>query len=445
MRFIFFVIIDILVINAGIISAFLIRFGGTLPQPNFEAYQIMWIAITAIMILAIYGSGAYSWGKDGIFGDIQVTILKATTAGTLVVVVVTYVNRDVASAFPSSVFFLSWLLNTLLLSSWRLIFRELYRPVKRVLIVGDGDEGRAVAEEIKRTPKSNYHLVGFIGDKRNTGNGINILGGYSDVIQIIEKEKIDELIITVPPTSNQKLWDTILSYENEHVRFKTVPDIYEAIIGKLETIQIEPVPLIDIDILPITGWNRSIKRVIDIIVSFSILILSFPILIIIGILIKLDSKGPIIFTQERVGRDYKLFKIYKFRTMKVGAEKDTGPVLATKDDERITRVGKFLRKTRLDELPQCINVFLGQMSLVGPRPERPFFVEQFKQSIPGYSKRFKVRPGITGLAQVNASYDISPKSKLKYDLLYIKNYSLLLDIKVMLKTLLVMFSKRGAQ
>jgi lipopolysaccharide/colanic/teichoic acid biosynthesis glycosyltransferase len=131
--------------------------------------------------------------------------------------------------------------------------------------------------------------------------------------------------------------------------------------------------------------------------------------------------------------------------MKVGAEKDTGPVLATKDDERITRVGKFLRKTRLDELPQCINVFLGQMSLVGPRPERPFFVEQFKQSIPGYSKRFKVRPGITGLAQVNASYDISPKSKLKYDLLYIKNYSLLLDIKVMLKTLLVMFSKRGAQ
>ncbi|MFH1860892.1 MAG: sugar transferase [bacterium] len=433
------VIIDALLVNVGIISSFLIRFGGILPQSNFEAYQTMWMAITTIMLLALYGSGAYLWKKDG--EDIHVTILKAITAGILVVVVVTYANRTIATAFPTSVFVISWFLNIFLLSGWRILIRELTMPVKRILIVGDGDEGKAVAEEIQKTPKSGYELIGFIGETQDE----NILGQYSDLLQIIKEHQIDEVIITIPPISNQKLWDIVLTCEDERVRFKTVPDIYESVIGKLETIQIETIPLIDVSIQPISGWNRSLKRIIDITASIFVLFVLFPFLVIIAILIKIDSKGPIVFSQERVGKNGHLFKIYKFRTMRTDAEKNTGPVLAQKDDERITKLGKFLRHTRIDEILQCVNVLLGQMSLVGPRPERLFFVEQFKSAIPGYVKRFKVRPGITGLAQVNASYDISPKSKLKYDLLYIKNYSLVLDFKLMLKTLLVVFSRKGAQ
>ncbi|MBI4753578.1 sugar transferase [Candidatus Desantisbacteria bacterium] len=438
MWIIFSVIIDALLINAGIIASFLIRFGGSLPAANFEAYHAMWMAITAIMLLALYGSGAYLWKKDG--EDIHVTILRAITVGMLVVVVVTYVNRTIAVAFPTSVFIISWFLNTFLLSGWRVLILELIMPIKRLLIVGDGDEGLAVAEEIQKASKSGYELVGFIGETRNK----NILGQYSDLLQVIKEYQIDEVIITIPPITNQELWDMVLSCEDERVRFKTVPDIYESVIGKLETIQIETIPLIDVNIQPISGWNRSIKRVIDMVASLLTIIILSPFLLIVAFLIKLDSSGPIIFSQERVGRDGRLFKIYKFRTMKTDAEQDTGPVLAKKDDERITKLGKFLRQTRIDEIPQCLNVLLGQMSLVGPRPERLFFVEQFKTAIPGYAKRFKVRPGITGLAQVNAGYDISPKSKLKYDLLYVKNYSLVLDFKLMLKTLLVIFGRKGA-
>ncbi|MFH1961297.1 MAG: sugar transferase [bacterium] len=433
------VIIDALLINAGIISSFLIRFGGILPHANFEAYQTMWIAITTIMLLALYGNGAYLWKKDG--EDIHMTILKAITAGMFVVVVVTYVNRTIATTFPTSVFVISWFLNIFLLSGWRVLILELTTPVKRILIVGDGDEGIVVAEEIQKSPKSGYELIGFIGETQ----GENILGQYSDLLQIIKEHQIDEVIITIPPISNQKLWDIVLACEDERVRFKTVPDIYESVISKLETIQIETIPLIDVNIQPISGWNRSLKRIIDITASIFVLFVLFPFLIIIAILIKIDSKGPIVFSQERVGRDGHLFNIYKFRTMMTDAEKNTGPVLAQKDDERITKLGRFLRHTRMDEILQCVNVLMGQMSLVGPRPERLFFVEQFKAAIPGYVKRFKVRPGITGLAQVNANYDISPKSKLKYDLLYIKNYSLVLDFKLMLKTLLVVFGRKGAR
>ncbi|PJB29789.1 hypothetical protein CO110_03950 [Candidatus Desantisbacteria bacterium CG_4_9_14_3_um_filter_40_11] len=438
MWIIFSVIIDALLINAGIIASFLIRFGGNLPSENFEAYHAMWMVITSIMLLALYGSGAYLWKKDG--EDIHATILKATTAGMLVVIGIIYANRSIAIAFPTSVFIISWFLNTFLLSGWRVLIRELIMPIRRLLIVGTGDEGMAVAEEIQKATKSGYELVGFIGETR----GENVLGQYLDLLRVIQEHKIDEAIITIPPITNQELWNIVLSCEDERVRFKTVPDIYESVIGKLETIQIETIPLIDVNIQPISGWNRSIKRGMDMVASLLTIIILSPFLLIVALLIKFDSSGPIIFSQERVGRDGNLFKIYKFRTMKTDAEQDTGPVLAKKDDERITKLGRFLRQTRIDEIPQCLNVLLGQMSLVGPRPERLFFVEQFKTTIPGYTKRFKVRPGITGLAQVNAGYDISPKSKLKYDLLYVKNYSLILDFKLMLKTLLVIFNRKGA-
>jgi len=431
-------IFDAILINGGIVLAFLIRFGGKLPETNFEAYKIMCLPFTLIILLALYAFGLQNWRK---LDDIQNNIFKAISFGTLVIMAVTYVNRNIATSFPTSVFGIAWIINILLLTSWRVIAKEVYRPIKRILIVGTNERGKAVAAEVNRHSHSGYKLVGFIGEE----NGVeSYLGGYDDLIKVVEEKNIDEVIVTVPHTLNPKLWDTILSYEDK-IRFKTIPDIYEAMISKIGSIQLEAVPLIELSINPISGWNRNIKRLLDILISLLVLILFLPLFPIIMILIKLDSKGPVFYTQERTGKDEQKYKICKFRSMYVGAEDKTGPVLATPDDERITKFGRELRQWRLDELPNLFNVLRGHMSLVGPRPERPEFVAKFKKTIPGYQLRFKVRPGITGLAQINAPYDVPAQIKFLYDILYINNYTLFLDFKIMLRTLLVILRREGAQ
>jgi exopolysaccharide biosynthesis polyprenyl glycosylphosphotransferase len=437
---IFSLAFDAILINVGIVIAFLIRFKGSLPETNFEAYQTMFIPFTLIMLLGIYAFGLQNWRK---IDDIQNNVFKAISFGTLTIMAVTYASRNIAAAFPTSVFGISWIINILLLTGWRVIAKEVYRPIKKVLIVGTGERAKAVEAEINRHPHAGYELIGFIGEKTKDKNP-NILGGYDDLIKIVEDKKIDEVIVTIPHTSNPKLWDTILNYEDK-IKFKTIPDIYEAVISKIGSIQIEAVPLIELSLDPISGWNRTIKRLGDIIISFIVLVLFLPIFPIIMILIKLDSKGPVFFRQERVGKDGKIYQICKFRSMYVGAEDQTGPVLATPNDERITKFGKKLRQWRVDELPNLLNVLRGHMSLVGPRPERPEFVDRFKKTIPGYQLRFKVRPGITGLAQINAPYDVPAQIKFLYDILYINNYTLFLDFKIMLRTLLVILRKEGAQ
>ncbi|MEW6095320.1 MAG: sugar transferase [bacterium] len=451
---IFSLIFDAILINAGVILAFLIRFGGILPEANFEAYKMMCLPATLIIVLALYAFGLQNWRK---IDDIQNNIFKAVSFGTLVIMAVTYVRRDVAASFPTSVFGISWIINILLLTSWRVIAKEIYRPIKKVLIVGTDNKGKAVATELNRHPHSGYKLVGFIGEKEMGSDlelGIEpsihnsrsdpILGGYDDLIKVVEEKNIDEVIVTVPHTSNPKLWDTILSYEDK-IRFKTIPDIYEAVISKIGSVQIEAVPLIELSIDPISGWNRTIKRLVDILISLLVLILFLPLFPIIIILIKLDSKGPVFYRQERVGKDMGKYNICKFRSMYIGAENKTGPVLATPNDMRITKLGRILRQWRLDELPNLFSVLRGHMSLVGPRPERPKFVEEFERTIPGYQLRFKVRPGITGLAQINAPYDVPTQIKFLYDILYINNYTLFLDFKIMLRTLLVILRREGAQ
>jgi len=436
---IFSLICDAILINVGMICSFLIRFKGTLPEANFEAYQTMCIPFTLVMVLSIYAFGLPNW-REG--NDIQNNTVKAVSLGILIIMAITYVNRDVAATFPTSVFAISWLMNILLLTAWRTLANEIYRPIKRILIIGTGEKGKAMKSEISKHPYTGYELIGFIDE--NGDENCNVIGGYDDIIKVVEEKKIDEVIVTVSHTSNPKLWNTILRYEDK-IKFKTIPDIYDAIISKIDSLHIEAVPLIKLSIDPISGWNKTIKRLGDIFISLLALALFLPLFPIIGILIKLDSKGPIFYTQERVGKNEEKYKIYKFRSMYSDAEEKTGPVLATSDDTRRTKLGKKLRQWRLDELPNLFNVLRGHMSLVGPRPERPEFVEQFKNTIPGYHLRFKVRPGITGLAQVNAPYDVPVEIKQLYDILYLNNYSLFLDFKIMLKTILVILRREGAQ
>jgi exopolysaccharide biosynthesis polyprenyl glycosylphosphotransferase len=230
------------------------------------------------------------------------------------------------------------------------------------------------------------------------------------------------------------------------VTIKIIPDLYSIVMGQARTNQIYGFPLIEIfpQIMPL--WERRFKRLLDITAALAIILLGLPFWLVLALIIKLDSRGPIFYRQARVGRDGRVFTIIKFRTMVQNAEQLTGPKWAEKDDPRITSAGRFMRKWRLDEFPQFINVLRGEMSLVGPRPERPYFVEKLKKEVPFYMRRLKVQPGITGWAQVKGSYDNTiedVKQKLQYDFFYVENMSLAMDFKILLNTIYVMLAGKG--
>jgi exopolysaccharide biosynthesis polyprenyl glycosylphosphotransferase len=241
------------------------------------------------------------------------------------------------------------------------------------------------------------------------------------------------------------MMEIILSCEDLRVEFQIVPDMFEIMATRVKVLSLDGIPLISLGRTPLEGWNRLLKMGMDIAISSIGLVILSPLLAVLAILIKLDSKGPVFFRQERLGRDGRRFIQYKFRSMVENAEEKTGPVFATEDDSRRTKMGAFLRKNNLDELPQLFNVLKGEMSLVGPRPERQFFVDKFKEGIPRYFLRHKVKSGLTGWAQVNGLRgDTSIEERTKYDLFYMENWSLSFDIKIILLTLKDWISPRNA-
>jgi len=323
--------------------------------------------------------------------------------------------------------------------------------VSKVLIVGANQSGELLVKEIHAYARLGYRVSGFIDDdgrkKGTTFAGYKVLGTYSDLPAIVKKGNIPALIVAhVSGSANEIL--RILNYCGDiKVTIYMVPSLMDVITGHLKTHQIFGIPLLVLlqDHMP--GWEAEIKRLMDIVVSAGVLIVGAPFWLIVAAAIRINSPGPTIYKQLRVGRNGKNFIMHKFRSMYHDAEKRSGPTWASKGDPRITPVGKFIRKTRLDEIPQFWNVLKGEMSLVGPRPERPFFVEQLKSEIPWYVRRIKMKPGITGWAQVKHKYDASiedVKQKVMYDLYYFENMSLALDIKIILQTFLVVLTGKGA-
>lgn len=378
-------------------------------------------------------------------------ILKNVSTAIIILTIGTFLIKTLYDWRLAVVY--TWLTNLLYLSifrftviQYRLNSREKGRFLSRTLIIGAGEIGIRIAKELQGFPKLGYKIIGFIDndpeklDKEI--NGFKVLGSDENLKNIIESESIEEIIISIPPTSHKAIYELLLQLKDTDITLKIVPDLLEVVIGKVKIRNVEEIPLIELATDPIYGWPRIIKRTLDVAVSLiALIILAIPTLIVM-LLVKLDSSGPIFFKQERIGKRGQPFNIYKFRSMVEDAEKHTGPVWTEENDHRITGIGNILRKTSLDEIPQLWCILKGDMSLVGPRPEREFFVQKHTEL---QNERLLVKPGITGLAQVNGRYHLTIHEKAKYDLFYIRNYSLVLDIKILLKTIIVVLTRQGAR
>jgi exopolysaccharide biosynthesis polyprenyl glycosylphosphotransferase len=367
---------------------------------------------------------------------------------------------DLGSGASSSFRFyiiLYWSIFLFLVGTGRLFIRSFQRNLlirgvgrRNALIVGFNSKANEVHSSMVKHKELGLDIAAYvsIGDEElnQIHNGVKVVGTVHNLERVIDEHDIKNVIICLGRNEEEIILEIITRCEGKNVEIKIVPDLYDIISGQAKVSQLYSFPLIDVmpELMPV--WEKKLKRVMDLLLSFLLIVITLPATIITAIAIKLESKGPVFYKQERSGLNGKVFKIYKFRSMVQDAEKGTGPVWSTKGDSRITRVGKFIRKVRLDEIPQVINIFRGDMSFVGPRPERPVFVEKLSQEIPLYKRRLKVRPGITGWAQVKHKYDETVedvKVKLRYDLFYIENMSLRMDFKILFKTIFVVLFGKG--
>lgn len=390
--------------------------------------------------------------------DEIIAVVKASTIGVLILFFAIFFDDATSGRIPHvRMFFLLYLCVIIVLVSFtRVTLRTLQKKLlmkgvglRNVIIVGSGERARSVYDLAKKYRSLGYEPLGFV-EVASSGVTPNLpaplLAPASNLSDAIEKYQAREVIIALEENERENLHNILTSINGADASIKIVPDLYDSIAGQARTSQLYGFPLIDVVPQLMQQWQVVTKRLMDTVVSVICLAAGFPLWLLIAAAIKLDSRGPVIYKQVRVGRDQKGFTLWKFRSMYVDAEKHTGPVWAAKNDPRVTRVGRFLRKSHLDETPQFLNVLRGEMSLVGPRPERPFFVEKLAKEIPLYKRRYKVKPGLTGLARVKYKYDESiedVKIDLQYDIYYIENMSLRLDFQILFWTIFHVLLGKG--
>ncbi len=449
------------------------------------------------MLLFVWLVWAYLFRRMGLYRPMRGKsrlhelwlVVKANLYSVVVLLAVTYLFREKSVPFSRLVFVYFWGLATIFTLVSRTFIREMLRVLRRrgynqryVLIVGAGELASQVALRILRHPEYGVELLGCLAGEAHTlmhsavndqssylasrsgalnghsyrgGNmgarevsvaalGVPILGTYADLPNILENHGIDQVIIALPLSDHDKIASTISALGDSMVDVKIVPDFHQFVQLGREVEEFDGLPVMSIASTPLSGINRVLKRMFDLVFGATFLVLALPLLIVIAVLVKCTSRGPVFFVQERVGLDGRTFPIIKFRTMYIDAERD-GARFAVKGDPRVTLIGKVLRKLNIDELPQLINVVRGHMSLVGPRPERPVFIKEFRRHFPRYMLRHKVQAGITGWAQVHGwRGNTSIEKRIEYDLFYIENWSLALDLKIIGLTLMNSFRDRNA-
>jgi exopolysaccharide biosynthesis polyprenyl glycosylphosphotransferase len=422
---------------------------GYLPGIRFAEVTHHWPEMLGAQLLVLYGLGLYETRALINPRDHLGPIGAAAVLQALLMVAVYFFRQDLA--FPRSVLLVHAALNGLLLARWRIACRPLMGryPRRRVLVVGTGAGASEVIQTIQTQRWLGMDIVGAVAMNgarpvlTGAAADVPVVGRREELPALCESHDADEVIIVSEGAWQDRLLDSLSRWPGERAQIYVVPSPYEILIGRREHLRLHDIPLIEVLHDEPTAGGVVVKRGFDAILATLLLVVAAPLLALVAAAVAITSGSPVIFRQMRVGKDGAAFTIFKFRTMHRGAEEETGPVLAVENDPRVTILGRVLRATRLDELPQLWNVLRGDMSFVGPRPERPEFVLQYEADIQGYRERFKVRPGLTGYAQVNGEYHTSATTKLKYDLAYMYNRSIWLDLKILSETAKVILTRRG--
>ena len=454
-------IVDMAMAGLAFLLAYLMRRWIPWPEQaqgmgSLQSYSGIAVA-HIVSILAVFSfSRLYHLTRSPARVEEFTSIFVATTVGSLMGVALSslvFKNSPVELDYSRGVIAYGWALTIAFVTVGRLIHGYVRIRLRRqgwgrdrVLIVGTDDVGQMIFHKIQSNPGLGYEVAGFISTNGQNGGPLcePILGHAGDLAPVIDAHQVDEVIIALPEATHQEILMLISECERGKVTIKVYPDVFQIMASQVSIGDLGGLPLLTVRDIALRGWRRTAKRLMDIVGAACGLVLVSPLMMLMSILIKLDSRGPVFFAQERMGLDEKPFQMLKFRSMRQNAE-ERGPGWTVKHDPRVTRLGRIIRRINLDELPQLFNVLIGEMSLVGPRPERPFYVNQFRRSIPRYMDRHWEKGGMAGWAQANGLRgDTSIAERIKYDLWYIENWSLLLDIKILARTISNLFRSPNA-
>lgn len=442
---------DVVIINSSIFLSAIIRLGLDVGWDYIKSNLLSFMLTSGVFVFTFSFAELYDTRKNfKSIGNI-ITVTFASASAFVVTTVLFYVTWSLR--IGRGVFIILGLLIALFIIGWRLLYSYLLeRQIFKwnTLIIGAGGAGNVILQEIKRSEKSGLRAIGFIDDdplkKGKLIDGIPVVGDRYSLDKVIRQNNINLIVEAITHEKPADLIKALIDYSRHGIDVIDMPTMYERLTGKIPFKYIKDVWMSQLVINKSRLYGKIVKPIIEVFSALILFVLLIPIMGIISLLVKVSSKGRVFYTQERVGRYGKKFMIIKFRTMRENAESDTGAVYTTDKDPRVTKVGKFLRKWRLDEIPQLLNVIKGDMSLIGPRPERDIFIKEFEEKIPFYSLRLAAKSGLTGWAQVKYPYASSveqTEEKFEYDLYYIKNMSFLLDFVVLLKTIKVVLFGRG--
>ena len=435
---------DLLLIAACWIGSYGIRFY-LLPVtdvPPFRDYALQLVPILLVWGIAFRTFDLYRPNRLGSRRSEWWDVAKASTLGALVLVsIMTFVFRGYEYSRLVIILFLAQ--SIVVVSLARAGLREVLRFARRhgynlryAIVVGGGEPAAEVLRVLNRRRDVGIFVLGLLSDKKEVPDNVRWLGGIEDVRAVLDRQQVDIVVIALPHADAARLTTVLGGIGDDPIAIHLVPDVFGLVPARGGIEEFETIPFIHLRESRLYGWNRVVKRVFDLVFGALALAVAAPVMLGLAVALKLTSTGPVLYRQERMGVDGRRFRMLKFRTMQVNAEAATGPVWARADDPRRTPLGVFLRRTSLDELPQLFNVLRGEMSLVGPRPERPSFVEEFRRRVPGYMLRHKMKAGITGWAQINGwRGNTSIEKRIEHDLYYIERWSLAFDLKILLQTL----------